>query len=69
MIDKNSPKYPEYMKECHALTAELEKKEKEIFARLKEEGGFFGLDGSGFGELDREISVKLKTIQKKYGFD
>lgn len=69
MIDENSPGFLEYMKECEALTAELDRKERELDARQKREGYNKGLENPELQALHREISAKLKAIQKKYGFD
>lgn len=69
MVDKSSPKYPEYVQECEALIAELERKEKELDARQKREGYNKGLEDPEYLALCSETNAKLKEIKKKYGFD
>lgn len=69
MIDKNSPNYPAYKRECEALTEELDKRYYEIRERQKREHYSHGQDNEEISDLHREINRRLKEIKKKYGFD
>ena len=64
VVDKDSPKYPDYMQEAKALFEEYEKK----MEALRPPASYRGLDGWDTSELSRECHRKLKELQKKYGF-
>ena len=64
MIDKNSPKYANYIREAKALLDEYEQK----MDALRPPADYRGLDGWDTAELSRECHRKLREIQKKYGF-
>ena len=68
MVDKNSPQYADYLKECETMAAELDEREQEIVERLMKEK-WRGRDNKEISDLRHELSRRLKEIQKKYGFD
>ena len=69
MVDKNSSRYPEYLKECEALQAEFGARIKEVRERQKEEGYTQGLDNPEIDAVFVKTNAKLKEIMKRYGFD
>ena len=67
MIDKNSLQYPAYIQECELMRDEMLKKMEALEEKLKLEH-FRGKDHPETSALDSEFSLRLKEIQKKYGF-
>ncbi len=66
-INKDDPKYPEYIEECKKMAAEMDERLKQIRQQQKEEG-FKGQDYLPETLLHREEVARLKELQKKYGF-
>ena len=68
MVDKTAPQYPAYIAECHLLGDELSAQWGRIIER-RQRAGDRGMDNQETSDLHHEFSIRLKEIQKKYGFD
>jgi len=66
-INKDDPKYPEYIEECKRLDAEM----RERFEQIRQQQIKEGYKGQDYGPdtlLHREELARMKELQKKYGF-
>lgn len=66
-INKDDPKYPEYIEECKKLGAEMDER-MQLVERQRKEEGFNGQDYLPALLLHKEEAARLKELQKKYGF-
>lgn len=67
-IDKNNPKYDEYIAHCKSLTDAFVKKEEQILAKYPR---WEGLDHPADVEINpirRQFHADLKKLQRRYSF-
>lgn len=69
MVDKNSPKYNDYIAECRAMAADIAARVNAVAAKIYADKRLQGLDNAEISALRKEEARRLKEIKKKYGFD
>ena len=68
-VDKNDPRYPEYIEECKQLFDACSEREKQILAEYPD---WHGQDHPNSGKIKAEVvkrNQEFKRIKEKYGFD